>query len=124
MSENTNIVILSAILVILLVAIGWIGSYQNSFAQDAVIDNKPSGQIKNLIVTTGLNQEQSTKKVIVHERFVGEVDEDGVIVAMNNGQASNVRNGVVLIDGMLITANEEGYSVLRVNDYEKSVSSN
>ena len=124
MSENTNIIILSATLVLLLVAIGWIASAQYIPSQETVISQRESGQYKNIIVTTGLVQEKSNKRIIANERFVGELDKDGVIIAMNKGQAVNVRNGVVLVNDMVVSADKEGYSVYRVNDPEKSVYSN
>ena len=83
---------------------------------------------KSMDVTVVVEQERvvpRTNKVLVHNKHVGVIDKDGSVVAISaNGQAHNVVNGVVLADGMVISASSDHYSVYRVNDPEKSSSSN
>lgn len=76
------------------------------------------------IVVEGEKTVHNSNKVIINDKYVGKIDKDGSIVAVSkSGQAYNVANGVVLADDMVISANDESYSVYRVNDPEKSVTS-
>lgn len=92
--------------------------------EELVLEDEFAPRTELVGVQSGERVVPSTNKVIISDKFVGTVDKDGSIVAISeNGQAYNVANGVVLADDMVISANDESYSVYRVNDPEKSVSS-
>ena len=126
MSENTKIVSLVVLLFIVIIAIVGVMTYQNeasnAYATEESYEKLPTGN-KLLIVSSEV-EKPTTNKVILHERFVGEFDKDGTIVVMSSdGQAVNVRSGNVLVNDMVVTSNDEEYSVFRINNMRESVSS-
>ena len=122
-SETGKIVGLVFVLVLLLGAVGWIYSYQNT--KDMKEMSPSTGNSDVQLITVMGEKVIPSKKVVVSDKFVGNIDNDGVIVAISSdGQAYNVREGVVLADGMVVSASDEGYSVYRIDEPAKSVSSN
>ncbi len=70
-------------------------------------------------------KEVAQNRAIVSDRFVGDFDNDGKVVAISsNGQAYIVQEGVVLVDDMVVSSSNEEYSVYRIENPEFSVSSN
>lgn len=124
MSETTKLTTLLVLLVLLFGAVGWVVSYQQILENREDVFEKKSSIVKQINVITE-KEVSSNKKQIVTDRYVATLDKDGVIVAISSdGEAYNVRSGTVLADSMVISSNEEDYSVQRLDNERFSTSSN
>lgn len=65
----------------------------------------------------------SEKRVLANDRYVGDISADSNIVAISeDGSIYPVTKGTVLVDGMLIEATDDSYSIYRVDEPAKSIS--
>lgn len=123
-NNNHKIVFLLLSLVVIFAILGWVVSFKLNEGTMEQADNKLSGQL-TLIKVMENKPVPSKNKVIVTDRFVGELEKDSVVVAVSsNGEAYTVRSGTLLTDGMVIKSSPEEYSVYRIDSPTKSVSTN
>mgnify|MGYP006290034447 FL=1 len=96
------------VLVLILAGAGMLVAYQEglfttSGTERSYTNKSPVNSGYQVVVANTTNP---SKRQIVTDRYVGELQEDGKIVAIGeSGEAYAVRKGVVLADGMLIEAN-------------------
>lgn len=126
-NDNSKIVFLLLSLVVIFAMLGWIVAYNvNSSVPVAIktTENNANSQ-PTLITVMGEKAVPSKNKVIVTDKFVGDLEKDSVVVAVSsNGDAYTVRSGVLLTDGMVISSSSEAYSIYRIDSPAKSVSTN
>lgn len=121
MKQNNSIFYLVAILAIIIALIAGIYSYK----YNPVNINEEKVNTSYNYVEFNSNNEKPSNRVIINDKFVSDVDKNSNIVVLgNDGTISNVKNGRVLVSNSVITSNDEEYSVYKINNPEKSVSSN
>jgi hypothetical protein len=130
--KKAQVGILVSLFLVLVLLMGGIlaysyDEYDSSYERE---DKKKYGKTKKVVGTTpvvmsvataGEGQVQSSGPVLVHDRFVGELSEGGAVVAISNGEAYVVQQGVVLAGDMVIRREGESSAVYRINEPEKSV---
>ena len=129
MAQNNDIKVMLIILVIVTLGIGYLLAQEGYIATE---DMKTSTQEKTYtssskLVELSAGQEVAkSNKVIISDKFVGEFSADGQVVVLDSsGAAFVVHDGVVLASNeVVIDARNEEYSVMRINEPAKSVSSN
>jgi hypothetical protein len=120
-SKKESIAFMLVVLAILAFSIGFIYSWDSHSVEDNVSTQKTSST-SEFVEILG-EKEISSQKVIVSDKFVQTFDPNGNIVVLgSDGSAYNVRNGVVLVSGVLIDAKQgSSYSVRRLDDERKSM---
>ena len=129
MAQNNDIKVMLIILVIVTLGIGYLLAQEGYIATE---DMKTSTQEKTYassskLVELSAGQEVAkSNKVIISDKFVGEFSANGQVVVLDSsGAAFVVHDGVVLASNeVVIDARNEEYSVMRINEPAKSVSSN
>ena len=130
MDRNNSVLSLIAVLLILLFSMVLVYSYGNGLISNSEnrvvvdINDTKEGEVPVYrVISTGKEIEVENKNVIVNDRFVGKLEKDARVVSISSdGQAYNVRDGVVLVSDMVVSSDEESYKVYRIEDPEKSVS--
>lgn len=128
MSKSSKITRQLILLIVLLFGVYFVysnyydGGMTHTYSNDRMGSNSSSDVV--YIEVEG-EKEISSKRTIVNDRFVGKLDKDGTIIAISsNGEAYNVRSGVVLASDMVVSSDSEIYSIYRIKEPVKSVSTN
>ncbi len=123
MSNNRKIASLIALLAIVFVFIGAIVSYD--LEQYNLKALKGTENSEDTLVAIRVTEEVANKNVLVTDRFTGKLEKDSEVISIgSDGSMYVVKGGTVLASDMVIGTNEETTSVYRINDVEKSVSTN
>ena len=123
MSNNRKIASLIALLAIVFVFIGAIVSYD--LEQYNLRTLKGTQSSEETLVAIRVTEEAENKNVLVTDRFTGKLEKDSQVISIgSDGSMYVVKGGTVLASDMVIGTNEESTSVYRINDVEKSVSTN
>lgn len=125
-NDTQKIVALLISLVIIFGLLGWIVSYQLKSQDVSVSGDTSIIKEQPTLLQVMKNVSTETKRpLIVTDRFVGKIDKDAVVVAVSsNGEAYAVKSGVVLTNNMVISANDNSYSVQRLDGLSQTVSTN
>lgn len=126
LNQTHKIIVLLLSLAVIFVLLGWIISFNLTLSdENSVIDSTRAKTHSTTIVFEAEREVESSKKILVTDRFVGKLDKDADIIAISSsGDAYSVKSGVLLTSGMVISSNEEAYSIYRIDEPAKSVSSN
>ncbi len=123
MSNNRKIASLIALLAIVFVFIGAIVSYD--LEQYNLRTLKGTQSSEETLVAIRVTEEAENKNILVTDRFTGKLEKDSQVISIgSDGSMYVVKGGTVLASDMVIGTNEESTSVYRINDVEKSVSTN
>ena len=74
-----------------------------------------------------LDQEtnKNSNRILIDKKYVGKLEKNGNIVVMDeNGAMYSIKKGAVLVPGIVVNAQDDSYSVYRINSPEKSISTN
>ncbi len=124
LNQTHKIIVLLLSLAVIFILLGWIISFNLSVQEEPSYDDARLKSHSTTIVFEAEKEVPSTKKVIVTDRYVGKLDKNADVIAISSdGDAYSVRSGVLLTDGMVISSNEEAYSIYRIDEPVKSVSS-
>ncbi|MCA9495517.1 MAG: hypothetical protein KC589_01125 [Nanoarchaeota archaeon] len=126
---NDNIMGRAILLLIVLIGIGYLYSYSDSDIlntnEETEIEESQKEKEKVSYIELKKTKEVSNKNVVVSDKYVGKLNVgEAVVVKDKDGSAYIVTKGTVLVEGMLITANEKESSVYKIDEPIKSVSSN
>ncbi|NQZ84559.1 MAG: hypothetical protein HRU03_02475 [Nanoarchaeales archaeon] len=123
--ENTNSLVKSILLLIIVFAgIGYILSEKADSDMTPKIGEQKAEQI-SVIALTKNTKVESTRAVLVTDRYVNTLDEnDNVITIGSNGAMYNVQNGVVLADNMIIKKTNTESSNVRLHQLRNSATQN
>jgi hypothetical protein len=122
--ETHKIVVLLLSLAVIFVLLGWIISFNLTLQDTSEFDEVKVKPHSTTIIFEAEKEVESTKTVLVTDRFVGKLDKDANVIAISsNGDAYAVQSGVLLADDMVISSSEEAYSIQRLDEPSKSVSS-
>ena len=122
MGKGRDIVVLILLLAVVLVSFLVLLTYSQN-----VNNASEKSEFKSSASYTIVSGEReiTSNRIIASDRYVGDLNTDGqIIVIGSSGSAYIIENGVVLVDGMVISASEDSYSIYRINDARKSISSN
>lgn len=123
MSSNKKIVGLIALLAVIFMFIGALVSYDLQEYNSRQLRSVANGDDTLAVVTT--TTEAKNGNVLVSDRFTGKLEKDAKVVAVGeDGSMYVVKSGTVLVSDMVVGTNDESISVYRINDPEKSVSTN
>ena len=118
--SNKTISSLVVALVVVLALIGFLYSLGVDYekVQDVTKDNFGGNSLD--IVT--MEVQKSNSNIVISDRFVGKVDSDSTIISIsNNGKIRIVEEGVVLIDGKIISVEGESTSIYNIKSPSKSI---
>lgn len=124
-------------LLIIIVVIGGFGIYNGSFdtsltnyEKESSLENEGDSSDSTMsyevvYVEVMGKKEVKSNRVVVTDRYVNDLDgDDNVIVISGSGKAYDVTSGTVLVDDVVVSVDENEYDVYRIDDPEKSVSTN
>lgn len=128
MANSESIMGRAILLIIVIMSIGYLYSCSNSdileFDEEIKIQEAQKKE-KTSYIELKATKEVPSERVVVSDKYVGKLNAgDAVIVKNKDGSAYIVTKGTVLVDDMLITANEEESTVYKIKEPIKSVSSN
>ena len=129
MAQKNDIKVMLIILVIVTLGIGYLLAQEGYIATEDMktsIQEKTYASSSKLVELSAGQEVAKSNKVIISDKFVGEFSADGQVVVLDSsGAAFVVHDGVVLASNeVVIDARNEEYSVMRINEPAKSVSSN
>ena len=129
MAQNNDIKVMLIILVIVTLGIGYLLAQEGYIATEDMktsIQEKTYASSSKLVELSAGQEVAKSNKVIISDKFVGEFSANGQVVVLDSsGAAFVVHDGVVLASNeVVIDARNEEYSVMRINEPAKSVSSN
>ena len=133
MRNNNLISKLTIILFITVILIGGILylKYNQNYNQDNSFVNNVGNEQENIkgnnmgYIEVSSEVEKPTHRTIVSDKFVSKLDPNSNIVVLGeDGRIISVDKGVVLVSGVVINSQEDSYSVYRIDNPEKSVSTN
>ena len=105
-SHKCRLKILVGILIVLIIVIGFIISYQWT-NKDVKTQTSINSSTKTMIIETSRKIERKKPTQIVTDRYTQKLDAKGNIVAVSvDGNMYIAQKGTVMADGMIITANE------------------
>lgn len=126
MSKTKTITIQVVILILLGFAIGFLLSQEGHIKSVSSENlNTVSVSSNELVELSSGTKEVKSNKVIISDKFVSEFSANGQVVVLDStGSAYIVREGVVLAGNEVVIDNRDGdYSVIRLNEASKSISS-
>ena len=129
MAQKNDIKVMLIILVIVTLGIGYLLAQEGYIATEDMktsIQEKTYASSSKLVELSAGQEVAKSNKVIISDKFVGEFSANGQVVVLDSsGAAFVVHDGVVLASNeVVIDARNEEYSVMRINEPAKSVSSN
>lgn len=121
MSKNNQIWNLTLLLILIICAILYLGVSNLNINLNNQPTNKQSNVTNNYLEITSTTT-KPTNRVIVSDRFTGTLQKDAnVVVVGEDGSIHKIEEGVVLIDGVLVEAQDNSYQILRVNSPQNFV---
>lgn len=132
--NTTTLFVLLLIFLVIISGLALIGVNLNSSISIVSTNNNNNNNQNNQIVKPKetqqiivLNKEtaENSNRILVDNKYVGKLEKNGNIVVMDNdGTMYSVRKGAVLVPGIVVNAQDDSYSVYRINSPEKSISTN
>ena len=121
-NKNNSIIGLVIVLAIIVGLISGLLSYK--YNPVSINNNNDKENISNnQILIFNSKQNKSSNRVLVNDKFVAKLDRDSNIVVMGeDGSLYSVKNGAILVSGVVINVKDDSYSVYKINSPEKSVS--
>lgn len=123
MSKTSKVALLTILLIIVLGSMYFLYTYDNNSTIKSESSHEFSSSNVGYVEISG-EREKSNKKVLVNDKYVAKPEKDAeIIIFAKDGSIYEVKSGTVLVDDSVIEKNSEGFTIQRLDEPEKSISS-